>query len=189
VTAHPPKARSRAASRRSLQSSSLRVAALLLAIFLHAAAPAVPLIGPGTPSGIQAPLRALSLHTRALAADLEGGPSRTSARRSPGDLQVAAQPKHGGLRGAWDSVCRTGVARRLAKVGSWVANGARLLWSIPKAVIQGDSRSLIEAIGDLLSSAGSGPPDGEPQQPVPDPDPSGEPTDGLLLREGASGLN
>ncbi len=59
----------------------------------------------------------------------------------------------GGLGGAWNTIRETPVVRRVAAVGGWVADGLRLMWAIPKAVVRGDSRALIEAIGDLLSRA------------------------------------
>ncbi len=45
--------------------------------------------------------------------------------------------------------------KRVSSVCSWAGDGLRLLWAIPKAVVKGDSRSLIEAIGALLSRASS----------------------------------
>jgi len=55
----------------------------------------------------------------------------------------------------WNSVCETALMKRVSGVCSWIGDGLRLLWAIPKAVVKGDSRSLIEAIGALLSRASS----------------------------------
>ncbi len=57
----------------------------------------------------------------------------------------------GGLAGTWRAVRATALVRRVFEVGYWVVGALKVLWSIPKAVIQGDSRALIESLGDLLS--------------------------------------
>ncbi len=123
------------------------------------------------------------------AADLEGSQGRVSPPKGAMESQANPGAKKGGLAGFWQSVRETGFARRVAKIGSWVAGGARLLWSIPKAVIQGDSRSLIEAIGDLLSGATGEAPQEPAEVDAPDPDPSGEPTGRRLQLEEESGLD
>jgi hypothetical protein len=56
-----------------------------------------------------------------------------------------------GLTKFWNSVRETAIAQRVGTVCSWVGDGLKLIWAVPKAVVKGDSRSLIEAIGDLLS--------------------------------------
>ncbi len=55
----------------------------------------------------------------------------------------------------WRSVQETAMMKRVSSVCSWAGDGLRLLWAIPKAVVKGDSGSLIEAIGALLSRASS----------------------------------
>jgi len=105
-----------------------------------------------------------------------------------GDVAAIATPRRSGLAGTWDSVRSSTFARRLTRVGSWVAGGVKLLWSIPKAVIKGDSSPLIEAIGNLLSGA-TGEQDKATEAPrgAPDPDPSGEPSDGMIRTVEAPG--
>jgi hypothetical protein len=96
------------------------------------------------------------------ASDIESSPSRTSRPYAPSraaDLPGAAfslpdsEPEPGGLTGAWRSIRNWGITRRVVKVGAWVVGGLRVAWAIPKAIVKGDSRSLIEAIGDLLQRA------------------------------------
>lgn len=61
----------------------------------------------------------------------------------------AGQPS--GFSKFWKSVSDTAIAQRVGTVCSWMGDGLKLLWAVPKAVVKGDSSSLIEAIGDLLS--------------------------------------
>ena len=61
--------------------------------------------------------------------------------------------KTNGFTRAWNSVRETAIMKRVGNVCSWVGDGLKLLWAVPKAVVKGDSRSLIEAIGNLLSRA------------------------------------
>lgn len=133
---------------------------------------------PGLPTGIS--FRALPQSTPSagalLAADVEGISSRGPDDRNTADAAALTTPRRKGIAGTWDAIRNSGLGRRVQRVGTWVAGGARLLWSIPKAVIQGDSRPLIEAIGDLLS--GATPQDKRALRAAPgvDPDPSGEPS-------------
>ncbi|MCK4303879.1 MAG: hypothetical protein KAY24_06545 [Candidatus Eisenbacteria sp.] len=96
-----------------------------------------------------------------LASNIEAGSSRGSGRQvssSASDRDGALTPaeaatRPGGLSGFWRSIGETSIGRRVISVSQWVIGSARLLWAIPKAIIKGDSRSLIEAIGDLISKA------------------------------------
>lgn len=108
-----------------------------------------------------------------LAADIElshaGGGGKGAGDQGIGSRNDPAasadSPRPGGLSGKWRALSQTAIARRVIDVGYWVVGVARLLWSIPKAIIQGDSRSLIEAIGDLLSRASAEtPPDQESRE-------------------------
>ncbi len=150
-------------------------------------APARPLAEPGRQPGqsiaLDLGIAGLSLGGpgRVYAADVEGVSTRGSARTAPSDLGAIRAQRRTGLAGTWDAIRSSGFARRLQRVTSWVAGGVRLLWSIPKAVIQGDSSALIEAIGDLLSGApGEQDKTVEPSPASPDPDPSGEPRQGVV---------
>ncbi len=112
-----------------------------------------------------------------LAADVEGLPSRDQGSRNADEIETFRTPQRKGIAKTWYAVCNSGLGRRVQRVGAWVAGGARLLWSIPKAVIQGDSRPLIEAIGNLLSGARAQDDKGALRDvPGLDPDPSGEPS-------------
>lgn len=55
--------------------------------------------------------------------------------------------------GLWGKLRRNPVIAKVAGVIEWILAGLKLLWAIPKAIVQGDSRALIEAIGDLISRA------------------------------------
>lgn len=123
-----------------------------------------------------------------LAADVEGLAPRGQDARSTADAATLRAPQRKGLAGTWDAIRNSGLGRRVQRVGTWMAGGARLLWSIPKAVIQGDSRPLIEAIGNLLS--GTTPQDKRALRAAPDvdPDPSGEPRAEPVRTAGASEL-
>ena len=59
----------------------------------------------------------------------------------------------GALRQLWDNLMETAVGRRVREITGWVASLFRFLWTIPKALLQGDSQSMIEALGELLSRA------------------------------------
>jgi hypothetical protein len=99
-----------------------------------------------------------------LAADLEGAMLPAAGRR-PADRPEpdrdstidAGGGQEGGLSGKWQALARTPLMRRAISAASWVVAGLRLLWSLPKALVKGDSRSLIEAIGELLSRASPSP--------------------------------
>jgi len=90
-------------------------------------------------------------------ASLRGEGWKATPKGRPGDGTAVSSnrsaPPSGGLARFWWRVRRTALARRVSDVGSWVVGAARVLWAIPKAVVKGDSRGLIEAIGDLLSRA------------------------------------
>lgn len=53
----------------------------------------------------------------------------------------------------WNSVKDKPLIRRVRTVASWIVAAARFLWAIPKALIQGDSEGLIEALGGILAQA------------------------------------
>jgi hypothetical protein len=168
----------------------LLLSVLAGAVLLGGISPAHPIgFGPA-PVGLSISSRVSGGPGSLYAADVEGVAARGSSRRAPGDARGIGAPRRTGLAGAWDSLRSSAFGRRLARVGSWVAGGVRLLWSIPKAVIKGDSSSLIEAIGNLLSGA-TGEQDKSAEAPrlEPDPDPSGEPSDGIIRTVEGPGLD
>jgi len=61
-----------------------------------------------------------------------------------------APVKHG-----WERVIDTPLIRRIRETGEWIGVFLRFLWSIPKALLQGDSQEMIEALGELLHRASS----------------------------------
>jgi hypothetical protein len=82
------------------------------------------------------------------------------------DLRVvpaahAAELREGGdipkppsfLRRFWDSIKDKNLVRRVRSITAWIGAGARFVWAIPKAVLQGDSDALIEALSGLLTKA------------------------------------
>jgi len=190
LTPKPPRTRPRTPSSVWLW---LLVAAACAALSVHPT-PARPLGASvrslGTPTlplggsialGLSIPSRSAGGPGQIYAADAEGIAARTPARKSATELATLRTPRRTGLAGAWDSVRSSAFARRLERVSSWVSGGVRLLWSIPKAVIQGDSSALIEAIGNLLAGApGEQDKTVELPQVQPDPDPSGEPRQDIV---------
>ncbi|MFH1145200.1 MAG: hypothetical protein V1774_11705, partial [Candidatus Eisenbacteria bacterium] len=59
--------------------------------------------------------------------------------------------KAGTAKRGWERLLDMPLVRRVVSIGKWIASLLRFLWSIPKAVLQGDSHQMIEALGDLLA--------------------------------------
>ncbi len=102
---------------------------------------------------------AWELHPTAwLASEVESGP-RSVDRKGldladvPATTPASEHPARGGVSALWQNLLRNPVLAKAVRVGDWILVSLKLLWSIPKAIVQGDSRALIEAIGDLLSRA------------------------------------
>jgi len=115
-----------------------------------------------------------------LASGPESGPRNLDrkglalAETAAGDGGETSEP--GGL---WGKLRQNPVIAKVAGMVEWVLAGLKLLWAIPKAIIQGDSRALIEAIGELLSRAA---PDASSQQEAPATAPAPSPADGPASR-------
>ncbi len=96
---------------------------------------------------------------RILASDTEAG-SRSIERKglslgdkAPTDRSSGSQQGGGGWSRTWNKLQKNPVIAKIVDIANWVIAGLRVLWAIPKAIIQGDSRALIEAIGQMLSRA------------------------------------
>ncbi len=119
-----------------------------------------------------------------LASGPESGPRNLDrkglsvAETAAGDSGETSEP--GGL---WGKLRQNPVIAKVAGLIEWVLAGLKLLWAIPKAIIQGDSRALIEAIGELLSRAA---PDTSSQQEAPATVPAPSPADGPASRPGGT---
>lgn len=103
----------------------------------------------------------------------EGGVFRESDSPASGVLGNAGDA-HGRLQPArrlWDRLRATPLARRVISVARWVACLMRFLWTIPKALLQGDSQAMIEALGELLARSTPG---GGREAPGPGDSDSGE---------------
>ena len=63
------------------------------------------------------------------------------------------------------------LTQRVRSVGAWLGCVGRFLWSIPKAIFKGDSRGMLDALGELLSRSSSQQRSQQaaPHQPVSDP--------------------
>jgi hypothetical protein len=115
--------------------------------------------------------------SEAAGADLVGSitPSRFAvsdtdrgASGSTADEGVSSEGVGGGrnpIAKLWNGFLDTPLGSRLEGITRWVGSVFRFLWAIPKALFQGDSRSMIEALGDLLSPAAA-PKAGETAKPV-----------------------
>jgi hypothetical protein len=55
--------------------------------------------------------------------------------------------------GGWARFVNRPLIRQVRGVVAWIGSLLRFLWSIPKAIFQGDSRGMIDALGDLLSKS------------------------------------
>ncbi len=88
----------------------------------------------------------------------------------------------GPLKHLWSGIANSPLGQRIGRIVSWIASFFRFLWTIPKALLQGDSSPMIDALGDLLSRTSSpaeaqGPqPAGRSGAPQPDPRPTTAPT-------------
>lgn len=149
----------------------VRFAALLIVLFaiLSCHAPSLA-IGPASRTQRPAAEEAL------FAADLEGStPRPRDSRLEQQDAPATHSTQPGWIRKIaekWDAFRRTPLISRVEKVGSWVGGIGRLIRSVPSAIFQGDSRPLIEAIGELLSGATQGGPNqdaprGRPTERIP----------------------
>jgi len=68
--------------------------------------------------------------------------------------EEAEPPKApGAIRRQWDKVKDTPLMRRVRTITGWIAAAARFVWAIPKAILEGDSDALIEALGGILARA------------------------------------
>ncbi|MBD3235319.1 MAG: hypothetical protein GF330_01280 [Candidatus Eisenbacteria bacterium] len=124
-----------------------------------------------SPSGSAAfgpPLRRILPQPAHALSELFGLPAAHAAEIDEGP-EVPEAP--GALKRFWESIKDKPLIRRVRTVASWIAAAARFLWAIPKALIQGDSEGLIEALGGILAQAsaddgqGDAPP-GAPLAPV-----------------------
>lgn len=123
----------------SFQRSAV-VAALLLAIGLGLAVQALPLPrlhgGPGSIWVAEATDAGVGL----------GASGKGSEREDP-----AAAP--GFPASLWNDLMDTPLGHRVREITGWIGSFFRFLWTIPQALIKGDSQSMIEALGELLSRA------------------------------------
>ena len=97
----------------------------------------------------------------------------------------AAAGQAGRLRPArlWDRVRETPLVRRVIAIGEWVVSFLRFLWTIPKALIQGDSQEMIAALGDLLARSTPG---GRAARGSAAPSPAQEPSQQVLPPSGGA---
>lgn len=152
------------------------------AILLLAGAWLLGVVPTFSPSGAEGPL--ISFAPKVLAA-IDGGPdldSRGQGGEAKSLQRGAGSP--GGLKGLWIRLADSALGRRVGDVVGWVSSFFRFLWAIPKALLQGDSRSMIEALGDLLSrtSPSSGEADGsEPTESQPIPASGATPAEAAVL--------
>jgi hypothetical protein len=98
--------------------------------------------GGGAPAGAAARAPAVTPPTDGGARATEDPQLAGSAARAPG---------------AWSRFVDRPLIRRVRSVGAWIGCLARFLWSIPRAIFQGDSRGMLEALGALLSRSSSQP--------------------------------
>jgi hypothetical protein len=119
---------------------------------------------------------ALPLPAPAAAAASDGGVRETRsahADQSGGDS--------GPLKRFWSGVANSALGQRVGRIVSWIASFFRFLWTIPKALLQGDSSPMIDALGDLLSRTSSPSeartpqPAGQSRTPLTDPQPAAAP--------------
>lgn len=126
------------------RSGRIKAAAAVLAVAgLLALLPAV------APNGSARSL--ISLEIKNLAA-VDGGPGQAAPGIESGDRGLGGRAETaGGLARLWAGLAESAVGSRVLGIGGWIVSFFRFLWTIPKALIQGDSRSMIDALGDLLS--------------------------------------
>lgn len=125
---------------------------------------------------------------RLLASDTEAG-SRSLERKglpladnASADRSTGSRKGGGGWSRTWQKLQQNPVISKIVDIANWVIAGLRVLWAIPKAIIQGDSRALIEAIGQLLSRASPETP--ATSAPPPESGGSNLPARGTPLLEG-----
>jgi hypothetical protein len=117
---------------------------------------------------------------------------------SPAPASAAAAAADGGLRESrathaddggnpgplkrfWSGLANSALGQRIGRIVGWIASFFRFLWTIPKALLQGDSSPMIDALGDLLSrtstpaEARNPPPAGQSGTPLSDPQPATAP--------------
>ena len=135
---------------RSMAALSLLLAILFGHCPAYTAGPDIRIVNPAKPATAE-PL---------FAADLEGStPLPPDSRVEPKAVPTQTSSQPGWIRkiaAHWSTFRRTPLVSRIEKVGSWVGGIGRLIRSVPSAIFQGDSRPLIEAIGELLSGATQG---------------------------------
>lgn len=87
----------------------------------------------------------------------------------------------GPLKRFWSGLANSALGQRIGRIFNWIASFFRFLWTIPKALLQGDSSPMIDALGDLLSRTSSPAEGRDPQSggrsaaPPPDPRPAAAP--------------
>ena len=79
-----------------------------------------------------------------------GGTARSvlGGRTEAGHLRPAKR--------TWERLRETPLVRRVLDIGGWIASFLRFAWTIPKALLKGDSQGMIEALGDLLARTSAG---------------------------------
>jgi hypothetical protein len=116
----------------------------------------VGLIGSSLPSAaISLPSLASPLQGSgfAVAEVSEKGSGGLGAGARIAESEVGTDP--GALQRLWQGLLRTPLGQRIEGILGWITSFFRFLWTIPKALFQGDSAAMIEALGDLLSRASS----------------------------------
>jgi hypothetical protein len=116
------------------------------------------------------------------------GPAPSAAAASDGgprDTRSAHADDGGGdsgpLKRFWSGIANSALGQRIGRIVSWIASFFRFLWTIPKALLQGDSSPMIDALGDLLSRTSSPAeartpqPAGRSSTPLADPQPATAP--------------
>lgn len=101
------------------------------------------------------------------------------------DTRIAHADDGGGdpgpIKRFWSGIADSAIGQRIGRIVSWIASFFRFLWTIPKALLQGDSSPMIDALGDLLSRTSSPAEGRDPQPagrsgtPLPDPRPTAAP--------------
>jgi hypothetical protein len=109
--------------------------------------------GAGLPAG--------GISDRGRAALAEDPGLNTSAPEISGTARSAlgGRTEAGHLRPAkrtWERLRETPLVRRILDIGGWIASFLRFVWTIPKALLKGDSQAMIEALGDLLARTSAG---------------------------------
>ncbi len=84
---------------------------------------------------------------------------RVATQPAPAPATVAASPTPvapaapATTPGGWSRFINRPIIRQARSVVAWVGSLMRFLWSIPQALFRGDSRGMIDALGDLLSKS------------------------------------